>query len=246
MLYTSESTRPPRRHPIRLRADRRHLPRGGAKRSSSSIEILNTLIAGFEALLVSPCGDELGQALNDSRIPRARVNALAQNQSRTSATFDRMLGLAEVIERRIGQMKTSLTYVGALAVTAKIAAANIDVPGDDFTAFADEILRTLRVTTATLESFAAELQMVRGQVTSAHAGQLVFEASQHRAASSITQRLSSTVDSIALHHQRAARSGHEVKTGQRACVRQRICDAIEKLCRSAISPVSASNTPKRR
>ncbi len=227
MLYTSESIDP--RVAIQsgsARIEDTFLAAG--KTLESSIEILNTLTAGFEALLVSLAGDELGQALNGLSHTAARVNALAQNQSRTSATFDRMLGLAEVIGRRIGQMKTSLTYVDALAVTAKIAAANIDVPGDDFTAFADEILRTLRVTTATLESFAAELQAVRGQITSAHAGQLVFEASQHRAASSITQRLSSTVNSIALHHQRAARSGHEVKLGS-ARVRQRICDAIEAL-----------------
>ena len=66
---------------------------------------------------------------------------------------------------------------------------------------------------------------MRQHVATAQTGQQTFDLRQHEAATSITERLSATVKSIAQQHERAARASQEVRLGS-ARVHQRICDAI--------------------
>ena len=191
----------------------------------ASIEILAKLTSSFEAVLMDLEGEKLGQALKALAGTAARIKELGQDQARESARFDQMRCLTESIGARISQMKASLKDVESLAVNSKIAAANIRAPGLDFTTFAAEIGHTLDVTKVTLDRFASELLIVRQHVAAAHAGRVLFEQRRHEAARSITERLSATVKSVALRHQRAARASLEVRLGS-ARVRQRICNAI--------------------
>ena len=194
----------------------------------ASVEILAKLTSSFEAVLVDLRGEDLGQALQALSRIAAQVAELGENQSGDSASFDRLGGLALSIERRISQMKASLKDVDCLAVNSRIAAATIHAPGTDFTTFADEIGRTLTATRAALDSFAAELHIVRQHVAAAHTGQIAFEKHQHEASQSITERLLATMKSIAARHQRAARASLEVRLGS-ARVRERICNAVMAL-----------------
>lgn len=170
-------------------------------------------------------GEQPGRALQALLGISARVTALGQNRLQENLRFERIRGLTELIDGRITQMKVSLKHVDSLSVNAKIAAAGISVPGTDFTSFADEIGRTLTQTRIALDQFGAELHTVRQHVAVAQSGQHAFDVRQQEAATSITERLSATVKSIAQQHEHAARASQEVRLGS-ARVHQRICDAI--------------------
>ena len=113
-------------------------------------------------------------------------------------------------------------------MNARIAAAGLDATRVDFTSFADEISQTVTVAKRTLDRFTSELLAAGQLALEARAGQSRFETLQQETASSITRRLSTTVRSIGLRHERAARSHQEVRSGS-ARVRQRIADAIAAL-----------------
>lgn len=191
----------------------------------ASTGILAELTSRFTAVLEELKGEKPGLALQALLGIADRITELGKNRPRENARFERMRSLTESIGRRIGQMKVALKDVGALAVNSKIAAAGIRVPGTDFTSFADEIGRTLQLTRTTLDQFEVELNTVRRHVLIAQSGQHTFELRQQAAASSITERLSATLRSIALQHERAARASLQVRLGS-ARVHQRICDAI--------------------
>jgi hypothetical protein len=191
----------------------------------ASSGILADLTSRFAAVLEELEGDKPAVALQALLGMAARVTSLGQNRSEENARFEQIRGLTESIGGRIGQMKVSLKDVDALAVNSKIAAAGIRVPGTDFTSFAEEIGRTLQLTRTTLDQFGGELRVVRQHVAVAQTGQQTFDRHQQEAAGSITERLSATVKSIALQHERAARASVEVRLGS-ARVRQRVCDAI--------------------
>jgi hypothetical protein len=194
----------------------------------ASIEILANLTSTFEAVVAGLKGDNLNQALKGLAEAVNRVDELGKDQTRDNAGFDDLYCRIEAIRQRIARMNVCLKDVDCLAINSKIAAANINAPGADFTTFANDIGHTLDVVKRTLSSFTAELHVVRQQVMTAHAGQLAFKAVQQNATSSITQRLATTIQSITSQHERAARSGREVKlmTGR---IRQRVCDAIVAL-----------------
>lgn len=187
--------------------------------------ILEDLTSRFAAVLEELTGEKPGQALKALLGMVDLVTDLGQSQTQEDARFEQMHSLTKSIGDRIAQMKVSLKDVEALAVNSKIAAAAIRAPGTDFTNFAEEIGRTLRLTRSTLDQFGAELHLVRERVALAQAGLQTFGQRQQAAAGSITERLSATVTSIALQHRHAARAGLEVRMGS-ARVRQQIGDAI--------------------
>jgi hypothetical protein len=191
----------------------------------ASSGILAELTSRFATVLEELEGEKPGQALQALLGISARVTSLGQNRLQENAKFARIRSLTEAIGGRIAQLKVSLKHVDSLAVNAKIAAADIRVPGTDFIRFADEIGRTLKQARTTLDQFDNELRIVRQHVAVAQTGQQTFDLRQQEAANSITERLSATVQSIAQQHERAARAGLEVRLGS-ARVRQRICDAI--------------------
>jgi hypothetical protein len=191
----------------------------------SSAGILAKLTSSFEAVLTELTGEHLGQALRALSETAARVKVLGRNQSGESARLEQMRCLIGSIGERITRMKTSLKDVESLAVNSKIAAAAIRAPGTDFTTFADDVGRTLDVTRTTFDRLGAELDILRQQVTAAHSGHVSFETHRHEAAHSIMERLSETVKSLALQHQRAARASLEVRLGS-ARIHQRTCNAI--------------------
>ncbi len=194
----------------------------------ASSGILEDLTCRFAAMLEELAGDKPGQALQALLKMADRVIDLGKSRSREDARFEQMRCLTESIGGRIGQMIGSLKGVDALAVNSKIAAASIRAPGIDFTSFANEIGRTLQLTRTTLDQFGAELHLVRQHVSVAQTGQQTFDRRQQEAASSITERLSATVKSIALQHESAARASLEVRLGS-ARVHQQIRDAIMAL-----------------
>ena len=191
----------------------------------ASSGILADLTSRFAAVLEELEGEKPGQAVQALLGMAARVTDLGQNRSQENARFEQMRCLTESIGGRIGQMKVSLKDVDSLAVNSKIAAAGIRAPGTDFTTFADEIGRTLSLTRTALDQFGAELHIVRQHVALAQTEQQTFDRHQQKAASSITERLSATVKSITLQHERAARASLEVRMGS-GRVHQRVCDAI--------------------
>ncbi len=198
------------------------------KALEASVEILAKMTAGSEAVLEGLGGENLNEALTALSRTAERINDLARDQGKESARFHDMHGMTEAIARRVARMKTSLEYVDALAMNARIAAAGLDATRVDFSSFADEITRTVSVAKRTLDRFTAELLAAGRLALEAQAGQSRFEAFQQEAATSITRRLSTTVRSIASQHERAARSHQEVQSGS-ARVRQRIADAIVAL-----------------
>jgi len=190
-----------------------------------SVGILAELTARFASVLEELEGEKPDLALQALLGMAARIADLGKHRSEENARFEQMRCLTESIGGRIALMKTSLKDVDSLAVNSKIAAANIRAAGTDFTTFAGEIGRMLELTRTTLDRFGVELRIVRQHVAAAQIGQQTFDKYQRAAASSITQRLSATVKSIALQHHRAARASLQVRLGT-ARVRQRICDAI--------------------
>jgi hypothetical protein len=191
----------------------------------ASSGILADLTSRFAAVLEELEGEKPGMALQALLGLTERVTDLGKNRPQENARFEQMRCLTESIGGRIGKMKASLKDVDSLAVNSKIAAAGISAPGTDFTSFADEIGRTLQLTRTTLHRFGAELRIVHQHVAVAQTGQRTFDQRQQEAASSITERLSASVKSIALQHERAARASLEVRLGSTR-VRQRVCDAI--------------------
>jgi hypothetical protein len=191
----------------------------------ASVGVLAELTSSFAAVLEELEGEKLGQALQALRGIAASVTALGQMRSQENARFQQMLGLTQAIGGRIARMKVSLKDVDSLAVNSKIAAAGISVRGTDFISFAGEIGRTLQQTRSSLDKFAAELKTVHQQVATAQTGQHTFDQRQRDAANSITERLSATIKSIALRHERATRASLEVRLGGTR-IHQRICDAI--------------------
>jgi hypothetical protein len=191
----------------------------------ASSGILADLTSRFSVVLEELQGEKPGVALQALLAMADRVTRLGQSRSQENTRFEQMRELTKSIGDRIGKMQASLKDVDALAVNSKIAAAGIRAPGSDFTSFAEEIGRTLKLTRTTLDRFGAELLTVRHHVEVAQNGQQSFDRYQREAASSITERLSATVKSIALQHARAARASVDVRLGS-ARVRQRVCDAI--------------------
>ncbi|HEX3994551.1 MAG TPA: hypothetical protein VHX39_25535 [Acetobacteraceae bacterium] len=194
----------------------------------ASSGILEDLTCRFAAVLQELAGDKPGQALQALLKMADQVIDLGKSRSRENIRFEQMRSLIESVTNRIAQMKVSLKDIEALAVNSKIAAAVIRAPGTDFTSFADEIGRTLRLTRTTLDQFGAELHLVRQRLGLAQTGLQTFDRRQQEAASSITERLSATVRSITLQHRRASRASLEVKMGG-ARVHQQIRDAIMAL-----------------
>ena len=195
------------------------------KSLETSIEALSKLTSSFEGVLADLEGENLGLALRALSGMAARIRELGENQSRETVGLEQIRGLAETIGGRIAHMKGSLKDADSLAVNSRIAVASIRATTIDFTAFAGEIGRTLNVTRATLDQFAAELLLVRQDVAAAHTARLAFERRQHEAVNSITERLSATVTAITEQNQRAARASLEVRLGS-ARIQQRIRDAV--------------------
>ncbi len=125
-------------------------------------------------------------------------------------------------------MHASVKTVAPLSTSAKIATAAIRTSTVDFSAFADEIARTLDMTRSSLDRFAAELLPVHDRVVAARATQLTFEQRQDEAARSIPPRLLATVASIHVQHRHAARASSAVRARSEGA-RLEICNAIMAL-----------------
>jgi primosomal protein N'' len=194
----------------------------------TSIDILATLTKRFEVVLAELKGENLSQALKALTRTAAQVAHPGRIQSGRAASFELLLAQSEAIARRIAQMARSLGDVDVLAINAKIAAANIRVPGVDFSAFADEIGRTLNIARVSLANFSAELRILREHLATAHSGQVAFERHQKEAARSIAERLMATVAALSLQNRNAARATEAVRL-RNAGVRKRIGEAVMAL-----------------
>jgi hypothetical protein len=194
----------------------------------SSIEILASLTDRFEAVLTELRGEKLGQALKALSRTAARIAEPDDTQTGVSARLARQLVLSEAVADRIARLTDSLGDVAVLAMNVKIAAAHIRVPGIDFSSFAEEIGRTLRIAHRSLAGFSAELGTVCQHLAAAHAGQLAFERHQREAARSIRERLMATVEALTRQNQRAARATVAVRQSS-VRVRQSIGDAVMAL-----------------
>jgi hypothetical protein len=198
------------------------------KALEASIDILSTLACRFETALTELKNEKLGIALKSLGAAATRVAELGTGHSASSARFGEMQRVAEVIAERISKMNRSVRGVDSLAINSKIAAASIRGSKIDFTAFAVEIERTLRMTQSSLSRFGSELHAVQTHVRTAYAGQVEFEKAQYESARSIPKRLNETVNSMPLQHKRSAQVIAAV--GQRSeRIRQQVCSAITAL-----------------
>jgi len=194
----------------------------------TSIELLTTQAKRFEAVLEEFRSENLGQALKALSRTAMVLAGADDTWSGGCAGLDDLLALTEAVAGRIARMTASLGDVNALAINAKIAAAHIQTPGIDFSGFADEIARTLKIARRSLASFSTELTALRQNLAEAHTGQLAFELYQQEAASSIARRLMATVEIIARQNQRAALAAASVQH-RSVNVRQRIGEAVMAL-----------------
>ncbi|MGD0106261.1 MAG: hypothetical protein ABSC06_19800 [Rhodopila sp.] len=196
-----------------------------AEALEASIGILSNLAASFETALTELRNEKLRLALNALGGAAARVAELGSSHAAASVRFGDMQCVAEAIAGRILKMNRSVGSIDSLAINSKIAAAAIRGSKIDFSAFADEIERTLKMTRSSLASFAAELQTVRTYVEAAYTGQVTFEQGQNEATRSIPQRLNATVSSMPSKHKRSAQALSAV--GQRSeRIRQQVRNAI--------------------
>ena len=110
-------------------------------RLTSAVDILGALTERFESLPGELETDALRAASGSldevsKQIP-AMANALAQEKT----TLSRLAGHNQLVGASIAQLKKTVSVISVLAMNAQIETAHINMAGEDFAAFAKEIVR---------------------------------------------------------------------------------------------------------
>jgi hypothetical protein len=194
----------------------------------SSIDTLAALNETFERLHHELESENVRQAAQDIRQAATQVVDLATAHATEKEAVGRIGTLTANVGSGVNAIANAVKNADLLAVSARIAAANLGDAGDDFSEFADEIARTLKLAKGTLERFRQELDATVQHLGAAKAGQAALDRDQSQSMQAIPQRLSQSIDAIAEGSRRAASAAAAVQEKSRQ-VSQRIASAVAAL-----------------
>jgi len=198
------------------------------RRLETAVGTVTTLTHTFDALSDELKSENLQRATRDLSQIATRVAALTLAQGSDVGAFAKLAELTAAIEGRVVRMGKSVKGVSLLATNAKIAASHITNASVDFSTFATEINRTLRLAQNSLDQFAAELTGVSRQLRAAIASQSALDDYQTGAARAIPLRLERSVDAIDGHGRAAVKTAADVGRGAKR-IAKRIGDAVMAL-----------------
>ncbi|MBK1662931.1 chemotaxis protein [Rhodospirillum rubrum] len=194
----------------------------------TSVETLTSLTQTFATLSDGLKGETLARATRELSQIASRVSSLAAAQNSEIESFVALTKLIATIESRVVRMGKSVHGVGILATNTKIAAAHIGDTGVDFTSFANEINRTLRLAQTSLDEFAGELAEVGRDLHVAISTQSVLEEQQTAAIRTIPRRLTRSIEAIGARCKTAVSTAFAVGQGSQR-IGRRIGDAVMAL-----------------
>jgi hypothetical protein len=189
------------------------------------VQVLAQQGATFETLLHELDGAALTQAFERLSWSAAQVTRLGQCQTNEVSQAASLRAALDNVAGRIARMLQSVGQAFPLAINAKILAAQLSATGVDFSSFADEITRTLRITRSSLTSFQSGLQSVRERVAAAPSLRAEAGRPAGEAVGAIAQRLSATVASVAGQHARAGRASQALQQ-QNSSIRRAVGEAV--------------------
>jgi prefoldin subunit 5 len=201
---------------------------GAGRALESPIESLNRMTATSERVLADLAGGPLGHSLAALSRAAAVIGRMGQSPPDEAARFLRLDALATELGARIGKLTRSLNALDPLAINARVVAAGIRASGVDFSTFADDIARTLRMTRASLQALQGELRSLGAQIASARAGQSALHERREAAAASVPARLKQTIEALARQNDRAAAASGGVRRSIDA-IHGRLHDAVMAL-----------------
>ena len=199
----------------------------GEKLESSigTLAILNQTFAQLHQELDS---ENVRQAAAGIRTAAARVGDLAQAHGAEKDAIGRIGGLAADISQGAATIAAAVKGADVLSIRPRIAAANLGYAAGDFTEFANEITRTLKLAQGTLDRFRQELADTTRNLAEARAGQAALDRDQSGSMQAIPARLSHSIDAIAEGSRRATDAAAAVQEKSRQ-VSERIASAVAAL-----------------
>jgi hypothetical protein len=194
----------------------------------SSIGTLKTLNETFARLHQELDSENVRQAATDIRGAASRVIDFAAAHSTEKDAVARIGEVATGIRNGASTIAAAVKGADLLTISARIAAANLGDAAGDFSEFADEIARTLKLAQGTLDRFRDELSETVRHLADARAGQAALDRDQSASMQSIPTRLSRSIDAIAEASRKATEAAAAVQEKSRQ-VSQRIANAVAAL-----------------
>jgi hypothetical protein len=192
------------------------------------VQVLAQQGTTFETLLQELDGAPLTQAFEQLSWSAAQVTRLGHSEADEHRQSASLRAALDGVAGRLDRMLASVAQAFPLAVNAKILAAQLSDTGVDFSTFADEITRTLRVTRSSLGTFQSGLQAIRDRVAAAAALRGVAGRDTGDAVRAIASRLAAAVEAVASQHARASRASLALQQ-QNSSIRRAVGEAVGAL-----------------
>lgn len=200
-------------------ADSRLLAVG--ERLGATVDILVGLTQRFEALPHELENETLHDATDHLGKVAQEVVTTAQALVDEGTALARLVVLSQQVGGRIAQLQKTVGAIATLAVNGQIEAAHITAKDEDFSAFANEILRLARTAKATTEGYAREHERVAALVRVACETQAGFARAHEATLRSVGQQLEASLQTVDTRRAQAAGAAAEI--GRRS---KRISDEI--------------------
>lgn len=189
-------------------------------RLENAIEILDRLGQTFNTLELDLASEDLAAATTSMGQVATRIADLASRTDGVPAALQEIAQLTDAVALRLNEMHKAVKTVDVLAINAKIAGAHISSAGEEFSSFADEIGKALKVAESNLSAFSSELNQVTSTIREATKGQANLQQRQIAAAATVPQALSLSVRTITDRRGQAAKAATVIQEKTAGVVRQ--------------------------
>jgi hypothetical protein len=181
-------------------------------RLTGAVDVLGTLTRRFESLPGELETDALHAASNSLGEVSKHIPAMAEALVNEKTTLSRLVGHNQLVGASIAQLKKTVSVISVLAMNAQIETAHINLAGEDFVAFAKEIVRLSKKAEATIEDYICEHAKLAGLLAEASQAHERFLSTQDETLNVAGQKLAESLQTIETRRRRAADVATEIGT----------------------------------
>jgi len=181
-------------------------------RLTSAVDVLGALTERFESLPAELETDTLRAASGSLDEVSKQIPAMANALVQEKTTLSRLAGHNQLVGASIAQLKKTVSVISVLAMNAQIETAHINMAGEDFAAFAKEIVRLSKKAEATIEDYIREHAKLAGLLAEAGQAHERFLSTQDETLNVAGQKLAESLRTIETRRRRAADVATEIGT----------------------------------
>ena len=181
-------------------------------RLTSAVDVIGTLTRRFESLPGELETEALRAASNSLDEVSKHIPAMADALVNEKTTLSRLTSHNQLVGASIAQLKKTVSVISVLAMNAQIETAHINMVGEDFAAFAKEIVRLSKKAEATIEDYIGEHAKLAGLLAEAGQAHERFLSTQDETLNVAGQKLAESLRTIETRRRRAADVAAEIGT----------------------------------